>query len=122
MAFDERLAARVRKELAAHAMRLEEKRMMGGLCFMVGGKMCVGIEGERLMVRLDPQLYEAALTRPGCEPMDFTGRPMRGFVFVQPEGTATIAELRSWISLALAFNPRAKASRRAKPKRSRNEK
>lgn len=115
MAFDERLAARVRTEFGARVTELEEKRMMGGLCFMVGGKMCVGVEGERLMVRLDPAMYEAALTRPGCVPMDFTGRPMRGFVFVEPEGTASAADLRSWISLALEFNPRAKASRRAKP-------
>ena len=79
--------------------------MMGGLCFMVGGKMCVGITGDRLMVRLDPETYEAALTRPGCLPMDFTGRPMRGFVFVEPDGTTTDASLRSWISLALEFTP-----------------
>lgn len=78
--------------------------------------MCVGIEGERLMVRLDPAMYEAALTRPACVPMDFTGRPMRGFVFVEPEGTASAASLQSWINLALEFNPRAKASRSAKPK------
>lgn len=116
MAFDERLAARARKELAARAATLEEKRMMGGLCFMVGGKMCIGVAGNRLMVRFDPEMYEAALTRPGCVPMDFTGRPMRGFVFVEPEGTASIADLRLWIRLALEFNPRAKASRRTKPK------
>lgn len=121
MAFDERLAARARKELAARATELEEKRMMGGLCFLVGGKMCVGIEGNRLMVRLDPEMYEAALTQPGCAPMDFTGRPMRGFVFVEPEGTASVAALRSWITLALEFNPRAKSSRRAPPKSNRKK-
>lgn len=117
MAFDERLAARARRELAARTTDLEEKRMMGGLCFMVGGKMCIGVEGERLMVRLDPEMYDTALTRPGCVPMDFTGRPMRGFVFVEPKGTASAADLRSWISLALEFNPRAKSSRRANSNR-----
>jgi TfoX/Sxy family transcriptional regulator of competence genes len=116
MAFDEGLAVRVRKEFAAGATQVEEKRMMGGLCFMVGGKMCVGIERDRLMVRLDPAMYEAALTRPACLPMDFTGRPMRGFVFVEPAGTKSAADLRSWIKLALEFNPRAKSSRRAKQK------
>jgi len=121
MAYNERLAARVRKEFATRATELEEKRMMGGLCFMVGGKMCVGIAGDRLMVRLDPAMYEAALTRPGCVPMDFTGRPMRGFVFVEPEGTKSAANLQSWIRLALEYNPRAKSSRRLKTKPNRKK-
>jgi TfoX/Sxy family transcriptional regulator of competence genes len=111
MAYDEYLADRVRELLAARTQRFEEKRMMGGLCFMVNGKMCVGIDKDRLMVRLDPDEYEAALGRKGCVPMDFTGRPMRGFVF-EPAGTATRRALESWVTLALEFNPRAKASKR----------
>jgi hypothetical protein len=74
--------------------------------------MCVGIEGARLMVRLDPDVYEESLRQPGCVPMDFTGKPMRGFVFVEAEGIATRQLLQPWINLALEFNPRAKASRR----------
>ena len=86
--------------------------MMGGLCFLVSGKMCVGVEKERLMVRLDPDIYETSLERKGCTPMDFTGRPMRGFVFVNAEGNASDRELASWLDLALEFNPRAKASKK----------
>lgn len=112
MAFDERLAQRVRDLFHADAVAFEEKKMMGGLCFMVDGKMCVGVDKERLMVRLDPAVYETALDRKGCVPMDFTGRPMRGFVFVNPEGTKSKRSLKTWLTLALEFNPRALASGR----------
>lgn len=88
--------------------------MMGGLCFMVDGKMCLGVESERLMVRLDPAVYEAALQRPGCRPMDFTGRPMRGFVWVTREAVSTDQGLHEWAALALEFNPRAKSSKSSK--------
>jgi TfoX/Sxy family transcriptional regulator of competence genes len=112
MAFDEDLAERVRRSFAERVVHFDEKRMMGGLCFMVDGKMCVGISDDRLMVRLDPDEYDKALGRKGCVPMGFTGRPMRGFVFVTPAGTASRDELELWIELALDFNPRAKASPR----------
>ena len=111
MAFDEFLADRVRSEFSVRVVTFEEKQMMGGLCFMVDGKMCVGIDGERLMVRLDPANYEAALLKTGCVPMDFTGKPMRGFVFVNAAGLKSAKQLRSWLDDALEFNPRAKASR-----------
>jgi TfoX/Sxy family transcriptional regulator of competence genes len=112
MAYDEELADRVRRMFDERIVAFEEKRMMGGLCFMVDGKMCVGVEKERLMVRLDPAMYDDALGRNGCEPMDFTGRPMRGFVFVNAEGTATTRDLASWLNLALEFNPRAASSKK----------
>lgn len=118
MAVDERLAERVRSEFNIRAVIYEEKRMMGGLCFMVDGKMCVGIDGQRLMVRLDPAIYEAAQRKIGCVPMDFTDKPMRGFVFVNSDGLTSSKSLQSWIDAALEFNPRAKASRSrsSKPK------
>ena len=116
MAFDEQLAERVRQAFQQRKVKFEEKRMMGGLCFMVEGKMCVGIEKERLMARIDPDVYEKALTRKGCVPMDFTGRPMRGFVFVNPPGYTASRDLRSWLELALAFNPKAKSSKNRKAK------
>ena len=118
MAFDVRLAQRVRSEFIRRKVTFDEKRMMGGLCFLVDGKMCVGIDGERLMVRLDPVIYETALQRIGCGPMDFTGKPMRGFVFVAPEGWRSAKQLREWLDDAIEFNPRAKSSRsrRAKSK------
>jgi TfoX/Sxy family transcriptional regulator of competence genes len=110
MAYNEQLATRVRRCFDTRKVAYEEKRMMGGLCFMVAGKMCVGVDKERLMVRLDPAVYEEALQRKGCAPMDFTGRPMRGFVFVNPSGLAAERDLASWLGLALDFNPRAVTS------------
>ena len=85
---------------------------MGGLCFMVNGKMCVGVEKERLMVRLDPAEAERSLALPECRPMDFTGRPMKGYLFVLPNGYESDAQLRHWLDSALEFNPRAKLSKK----------
>lgn len=110
MAYDEQLAARVRSSFGKARMRFEEKRMMGGLCFLVDGKMCVGVERNRLMARIDPDIYDSALKRKGCVPMDFTGRPMRGFVFVNHEASASDPELESWLNLSLEFNAKAKSS------------
>ena len=91
--------------------------MMGGLCFMVDGKMCVGVEKDRLMARIGPDAYDAALRRKGCQPMDFTGRPMRGFVFVNSAGLATDDELNYWLRLAIEFNSTAKASKKGAAKK-----
>ena len=86
--------------------------MMGGVTFMVNGKMCIGVLNDDIMVRMDSEGYEAALRRKGCRAMDFTGKPMRGFVYVGPEGTASKRALAYWIGLAMDFNQRAKVSRR----------
>ena len=112
MSFSDALADRLRMSLKKREVVFNEKRMMGGICFMVCDKMCLGVSDNRLMVRLDPGIYEACLKRKGCRPMDFTGRPLRGFVFVLPEGHETQHELDDWIELALEFNPRAKSSRK----------
>lgn len=111
MPYNPDLADRVRRCLRRKGVTAEEKRMMGGLCFLVDGKMCLGVESDRLMVRLDPAVYEAALQRPGCRPMDFTGRPMKGFVWVLLEALGSDRDLHEWASLALGFNPRAKSSK-----------
>ncbi|MCB1278638.1 TfoX/Sxy family protein [Prosthecobacter sp.] len=112
MAYDPSLADRVIDAFTARRVRFATKAMFGGLCFMVDDKMCVGILDERLMVRLDPADEAAALKRAGCKPMDFTGRPMKGYVFVEPRGHASEAQLKHWLDLALAFNPKAKASKK----------
>jgi hypothetical protein len=112
MAYDEELAWRVRRIFADRNVAFEEKRMMGGLCFMVDGKMCIGVEKDRLMVRIAPEIYDDVLGRKGCVPMDFTGKPMRGFVFVNEEGIASQRDLERWLDLALEFNPRAVASKK----------
>ena len=110
MAYDESLGHRIERFLDAKKIKHESKSMMGGLCFMVNGKMCVGVEKNRLMARIGPDAYDDALKRKGCRPMDFTGRPMRGFVFVDSEGLASEKELEFWLDMSLAYNPTAKKS------------
>lgn len=102
MAFDEALADRVRTILSARR-DLVEKRMFGGVCFMVRGHMCCGIAGDSLMVRLGPADGDRLLDEPHVRPMDFTGRPMRGFLFVDPEGLGTARALRTWVERSAAF-------------------
>lgn len=116
MAYDEELAGRIRSIFHDKHVRFEEKEMMGGACYLVNKKMCVGIVKDELMVRLDPDLYSEALSRKGCHEMTFTGKPMRGYVFVEPVGVKTDIGLREWIQLALDFNPKAKASKKKKKK------
>lgn len=115
MPYDEKLADRVRTILSTQP-KVEEKKMMGGLTFMVNGKMCVGILNDDLMCRIDPEVYETALSKKGCREMDFTGKPMKGFVFVSPEGTHSKKELKFWVELALEFNKKVKASKKNKKK------
>ena len=112
MAYNEKLADRTRELFAATHKNVEEKAMFGGLCFMVNNKMCVGVEMERLMVRLDPAKYEEVMEKEGCKPMDFTGRVMKGFVFVDIEALKTKAQLGYWIKLALEYNKIAKPSKK----------
>ena len=114
MAYDEKLADRVRELIALTHKKIEEKRMFGGLCFMVNDKMCVGVEQERLMVRLDPQRYDEVMEKEGCKPMDFTGKVMKGFVFVEKDVLSTKKKLEYWIGLALEYNKIAKASKKKK--------
>ena len=111
MAYDEKLAGRVR-ELLSSKRNVAEKKMMGGLTFMVNNKMCVGILKDVLMARIDPEVYESAPERKGSREMDFTGRPMKGFVFIGPEGTKSKKDLEYWLNLALDFNKQAKASKK----------
>ena len=112
MAYNEKLADRVREIIALTHKNVEEKRMFGGLCFMVNDKMCVGVEQERLMVRLDPARYDEVMEKEGCKPMDFTGKVMKGYVFVDIEALNTRKKLEYWIELALAYNKVAKASKK----------
>src|SRR3954451_25088751 len=102
MAHDEALADRVRDALAPRAA-LTERKMFGGVAFMMGGNMAVGVIGEDLMVRLDPADAERALGEAHVRPMDFTGRPMKGMVFVAPEATAADKSLGEWVDAAADF-------------------
>ena len=112
MTYDEKLAGRVREMLSGK--KVEEKKMMGGLTFMVNGKMCVGILKDDLMARINPEVYETALKKTGCREMNFTGKPIKGFVFINPKGTEKKQDLKYWINLALDFNKIAKTSRKRK--------
>jgi TfoX/Sxy family transcriptional regulator of competence genes len=114
MAYNEKLADRVREIIAVTHNITEEKKMFGGLCFMVNDKMCVGIEKERLMVRLDPGKYDEVIEKEGCMPMDFTGKIMKGYVFVDIEVLNTKKKLEYWIKLALDYNKIAKTSKKKK--------
>jgi TfoX/Sxy family transcriptional regulator of competence genes len=114
MAYNEKLADRIREMICAAHKKVEEKRMFGGLCFMVNDKMCVGVEKERLMVRLDPAKYDEVMEKEGCKPMDFTGKVMKGFVFVDIDALNTKSKLEYWVDLALAYNKFAKPSKKKK--------
>ena len=114
MSYDEKLAQRTRDLLTETSHKTEEKKMFGGLCFMVNGKMCVGVEKERMMVRLDPQRIEEVLRKKGCKPMDFTGKVMKGYVFVDTDVLKTKKELGFWLDLALEYNKTAKPSKKKK--------
>jgi len=103
MAYDEDLAERIRTILHAEREDVSERKMFGGIAFMAGGHMCVGVIGEDLMARLGEDAADAALDEPHTRPMDFTGRPMRNMVYVGPAGIADDAALRDWIRRALAF-------------------
>ncbi len=118
MAYSEDLADRVRISLSKKKVLFDQKKMMGGLCILVDGKMCVGIMQESIMARIDPDIYVEALSKKGCTIMDFTGRPMKGFVYVHPEGIETETELDYWVQLCVDFNPMAKASKKkSKPQK-----
>ncbi|MGH3646109.1 MAG: TfoX/Sxy family protein [Micromonosporaceae bacterium] len=105
MAYDEGLTERVRElaeqELAGRV--LIEKKMFGGLAFLLNGNMAVGISKESLMVRLAPEDSDAALAEPGARVFDMTGRPMKGWLLVDPEGIATDADLRRWVGRSLDY-------------------
>ena len=113
MAYNQILANRIRKRFAG-LPKIEEKEMMGGLTFMVDGKMCVGIIKDELMCRIDPEFHQTAIGKPGCRTMDFTKRPMIGYVMVDETGMKNPKDFSFWIDLALDFNKKAKTSKRKK--------
>jgi hypothetical protein len=102
MTFDLHLADRIRHQLTGLA-GISEKRMFGGIAFMLDGRMFVGIVGSALMARVGPAAYRAALARAFVREMDFTGKPMAGYVFVAPEGIRTESDLQGWLDQCLAF-------------------
>ncbi len=122
MAYDERTAERVRRLLAGRE-NVAEIRMMGGLCFMVGGHMACGVSGDALLVRVGRDGYAAALAQPHVRPMEFGGRRPGGFVFVDPEGHRDDAALAAWVQrgtdVAAALPPKKPASEKKSGRRTR---
>jgi TfoX/Sxy family transcriptional regulator of competence genes len=121
MAYNEKMADAVRDIVAVTHKKIEEKKMFGGLCFMVNDKMCVGVEKDRLLVRFDPSLNDEIMEKEGCEPMNFTGKIMKGFVFVRQDVLTTKKKLEYWVNLALEYNKLAKSSKKPAAKKARKK-
>jgi len=123
MAYDQFLADRIHRLLKEKRANYFTKKMFAGLVFMVNDKMCCGIhfdkkkETDLLMARIGDEASEEAMKRTGCHPMDFTGRPMKSYVFITPDGFDLEEDLEYWIDLCLAYNPLAKASPKKKKKK-----
>jgi len=103
MAFDEGVAERLRDLFRDKVIAVSEKKMFGGLAFMLDGYMFVGIVKEKLMARVGPANYSEALNEPHSAEMDFTGKPMKGYVYVSPEGFESDQDLERWVMLCINF-------------------
>ena len=120
MAFDDYLADRIRQALKDKKTPFTELKMMGGLCFKVDEKMLCGIHIDKkygdslLMARIGESAYEKEINKSECLPMDFTGRPMKGYIFITPDGFDSDKNLSYWLDQCLSFNPLAKSSKRKK--------
>ena len=112
MAYDIYLAERIKTTLNQMNVSYEEKKMMGGLAIMVNDKMCVGVINNDLMARIGPEAYQEALKRHGAREMDFTKRPMKGWIYVAPDGIDRDEDLAFWVQLALDYNPKANSSKK----------
>ncbi len=102
MAYDEGLAQRIR-EVLQEQQNVVEKKMFGGIAFMVNGNMCCGVVKDKLMARVSPDVYESALGQPHARKMDLTGRPMKGMIYIDPEGLGSDSDLKTWVDRALEF-------------------
>ena len=102
MPFNEDLALHIRAALGSRD-GVVERKMFGGIAFMLSGNMCVGVTGDDLMVRVGPGGLDDAMAQPHARPMDFTGRPMKGFVYVAPAGTAKDDSLKQWVQRGIDF-------------------
>lgn len=111
MAYDEKLADRLREALA-HLPCVTEKKMFSGVAFMVNRKMCVNVSHDELMCRFDPTLFETLVEKPGFRPMVMKGKQLKGYGYVSQEALQSKKDFSFWINLCLAFNSKAKASKK----------
>ena len=113
MAYDEKLAARIRQALA-HLPKVEEKKMFRGVTFMVNGKMCLSVSGDEMMIRFDPVLQETVAEENGFRTMIMKDREYKGYGYINQEAIKSKKDFDYWIGLALDYNKRAKASKKTK--------
>ena len=115
MAYDTKLADKIREYLTAFPkLNIEEKKMFSGVGFMVNSKMCVNVSGNNLMCRFDPALQDKIAEKNGYEPMIMKGKELKGYCYVQPDGFKSKKDFEYWVNLCLAYNERAKASKKKK--------
>ena len=112
MAYNEYLQERIDSILNEKRVAFEARKMMGGLCYMIDNKMCLGIIKDDLMARVGPVKYEFLLSKTGARPMDFTKRPMNGYLYISPEGVDFDRDLEFWVQQCLDYNPEAKSSKK----------
>lgn len=113
MAYDLLLANRVRDYLSlVPGLQVEEKKMFGGLAFLVNGKMCINVTGNNLMCRFDPTDLAELSKRKGFLPMEMQGKKLAGYCCVDPEGFDAAADFAFWLELCIGYNARAKSSKR----------
>lgn len=113
MAYNEKIADRVRQALA-HLPKVEEKKMFRGITFMVNDKMCISVGDDEIMCRIDPALQETVIERNGCRTMTMKGRQYKGYVVISEEGMKAKKDFDYWVGLALDFNKKAKSSKKKK--------
>lgn len=114
MAYNLHLADRITDNLKSRNVSFDEKKMFGGLCYLVDDKMCIGIIKDDMMARINPEIESELLLKTGARPMDFTNRPMKGYLYVDVAGYENEEDLSFWIDQCLEFNPLAKSSKNKK--------
>lgn len=115
MAYSKQLADRIREYLARIPdIKIEEKPMFSGLCFMVNSKMCINVSGDNLMCRFDAQQYDEIAERAGFKPVLMRGRELKGYCYVTPDGFQYKKDFEYWLRLCLGFNKQAKSSKKKK--------
>jgi TfoX/Sxy family transcriptional regulator of competence genes len=115
MAFNEKLADRIRESLSK-VRGVKEKKMFGGIAFMLNDKMCVGVDKDDLMLRCEPKQTDELLAKKGVRIFDLTGKPMKGWLLIGPEATLGKKNLDYWINLAIEANKKVKGSKKSKTK------
>jgi TfoX/Sxy family transcriptional regulator of competence genes len=115
MAYNEELAQRIRERIF-DLPQVNEKEMFGGLVFMVNEKMCIGVIKDEMMCRIDPERHHVEVEKNGCRTMDFTKKPMLGYIMIEESGMKSKNDFDYWINLALEFNQKAKASKKKQKK------